>query len=93
MFNFIAASISRILEPFAFSVLLFCHPSGGRDSLKKRKIREENEIHKGTNKTNERLNTCDYDKTVESKHIPIILKIYIYIYTHICAYTYMHTHK
>jgi len=27
--------------PFAFSVFLFCHPIGGRDSLKKRKIHEE----------------------------------------------------
>jgi len=46
-FKFIAADISRfwsllgILGPFAFSVFLFCHPFGGRDSLKKRKILEE----------------------------------------------------
>jgi len=30
-----------ILEPFAFSVFLFCHPFEGRDSLKKREIHEE----------------------------------------------------
>ena len=34
-------SILGILEPFAFSVLLFCLPFEGRDSLKKRKIHEE----------------------------------------------------
>ena len=40
MFNSTAADISRfwnilgILEPFAFSVVLFCHPFGGRDSQK-----------------------------------------------------------
>jgi len=47
MLNSTTANISRfwsilgILEPFAFSVCLFCHPFGGRDSLKKRKIHEE----------------------------------------------------
>jgi len=47
MFNATPADISRfwsilgILEPFAFSVCLFCHPFGGRDSLKKRKIHED----------------------------------------------------
>jgi len=40
MFNSTPANISRfwsmlgILEPFAFSVFLFCHPFEGRDSLK-----------------------------------------------------------
>jgi len=48
MFNSAPADISRfwsilgILEPFAFSVFLFCHPFGGRDSPKKRKIHEAN---------------------------------------------------
>jgi len=47
MFNSTPADISRfwsilgILELFAFSVFLFCHPFEGRDSLKKRKIHEE----------------------------------------------------
>jgi len=46
MFNSTPADISRfwsilgILEPFALSVFLFCHPFEGRDSLKKRKIHE-----------------------------------------------------
>ena len=41
MFNSTPADISRfwsilfILEPYAFSVFLLCHPFGGRDSLKK----------------------------------------------------------
>jgi len=48
MFNSTPANISLfwsilgILEPFPFSVCLFCNPFGGRDSLKKRKIDEEN---------------------------------------------------
>jgi len=47
MFNSTPADIYRfwsiwgILEPFAFSVFLFCHPFGGCDSIKKRKIHEE----------------------------------------------------
>jgi len=47
MFKSTPADISRfwsilgILEPFAFSVCLFCHHFGGRNSLKKRKIHEE----------------------------------------------------
>jgi len=45
MFNFTDADISRFWSIlgiyFAFSVFLFCHPFGGRDSLKKRKIHED----------------------------------------------------
>jgi len=55
MFNSTTADISRfwsilgILEPFAFSVFLFCHPFEGRDSLKKRKIHEEIRSKKTSN--------------------------------------------
>jgi len=46
MFNSTPVDISRfwsilsILKPFACSLFLSCHPFGGRDSLKKRKIHE-----------------------------------------------------
>ena len=44
MFNSTPADISRfwsilsILEPYAFSVFLFCHPFGGHDSLKNKRF-------------------------------------------------------
>ena len=44
-----------ILKPFAFFVFLFCHPFGGRDSLKKRKIHEEFVSPKATCFFHERL--------------------------------------
>jgi len=37
----ISWSILDILGPFAFSVFLFCHPFGGRDSPKKARTPEE----------------------------------------------------